>query len=49
LGWCRLEATGYIAEDNSGRGNIFPTRQQAYIKSGPDQVANSGLGGIQGG
>jgi hypothetical protein len=43
-----MRATGYVAEDNSGKGNIFPTRQQAYMKSGRDQVASEGLGGFQG-
>ncbi|KAF8067257.1 hypothetical protein HT031_002304 [Scenedesmus sp. PABB004] len=43
-------ATGYVAEDNSGRANIFPTKQQAYINSSTsDAAARQGLGGIQGG
>lgn len=44
----QMKATGYVAEDNSGKGNIFPTKQQAYMKSGRDQVAAQGLGGFQG-
>ena len=31
-----------MSEDNSGKGNIFPTRQQAYVKPGGTV---EGLGG----
>eukprot|EP00775_Hariotina_reticulata_P004762 gene4764-5012_t len=42
--------TGFVQEDNSGRANIFPTKQQAYIKSSTsDAAARQGLGGLQGG
>lgn len=42
-------ATGFVAEDNSGRANIFPTKQQAYINSNTaDAAARQGLGGAQG-
>lgn len=45
-----FKATGYVAEDNSGRANIFPTKQQAYLKSSTaDAAAKQGLGGLQGG
>lgn len=41
--------TGFVAEDNSGRSNIFPRKQQAYIKSSTsDAAARQGLGGAQG-
>lgn len=41
--------TGFIAEDNSGRANIFPRKQQAYLKSSTsDAAARQGLGGLQG-
>lgn len=41
--------TGFVAEDNSGRANIFPRKQQAYIKSSTsDAAARQGLGGLQG-
>jgi len=41
--------TGFIAEDNSGRANIFPRKQQAYLKSSTsDAAAQQGLGGVQG-
>ncbi|KAF6250821.1 hypothetical protein COO60DRAFT_1519238 [Scenedesmus sp. NREL 46B-D3] len=43
-------ATGFVAEDNSGRANIFPTKAQAYIASSKsDAAARQGLGGAQGG
>lgn len=43
-------ATGFVAEDNSGRANIFPTKQQAYLSSSrSDAAARQGLGGAQGG
>jgi hypothetical protein len=42
--------TGFVAEDNSGRSNIFPRKQQAYIKSSTsDAAAQQGLGGALGG
>jgi hypothetical protein len=42
--------TGFVQEDNSGRSNIFPRKQQAYIKSNTsDAAASQGLGGFQGG
>jgi hypothetical protein len=42
--------TGFVAEDNSGRANIFPRKQQAYISSSKaDAAAQQGLGGVQGG
>jgi hypothetical protein len=41
--------TGFVAEDNSGRANIFPRKQQAYISSSKaDAAAQQGLGGVQG-
>jgi hypothetical protein len=41
--------TGFVQEDNSGRSNIFPRKQQAYIKSNTsDAAASQGLGGFQG-
>lgn len=41
--------TGFVQEDNSGRSNIFPRKQQAYIKSSTsDAAASQGLGGFQG-
>lgn len=41
--------TGFVAEDNSGRSNIFPRKQQAYIKSSTsDAAAQQGLGGALG-
>lgn len=42
--------TGFVSEDNSGRANIFPRKQQAYISSSrADAAAQQGLGGAQGG
>ena len=38
----QLSPSGYVSEDNSGKGNIFPTRQQAYVKPGGTV---EGLGG----
>lgn len=44
-----LDDTGFVAEDNSGRSNIFPRKQQAYISSSrADAAAQQGLGGAQG-
>lgn len=41
--------TGFVAEDNSGRANIFPRKQQAYINSSTsDAAARQGIGGAQG-
>jgi hypothetical protein len=41
--------TGFVQEDNSGRSNIFPRKQQAYLKSSTsDAAASQGLGGFQG-
>eukprot|EP00195_Chlamydomonas_chlamydogama_P004823 CAMPEP_0202898770 /NCGR_PEP_ID=MMETSP1392-20130828/7200_1 /ASSEMBLY_ACC=CAM_ASM_000868 /TAXON_ID=225041 /ORGANISM="Chlamydomonas chlamydogama, Strain SAG 11-48b" /LENGTH=133 /DNA_ID=CAMNT_0049584789 /DNA_START=82 /DNA_END=483 /DNA_ORIENTATION=+ len=45
-----LDGSGYIKNDNSGRGNIFPTSSKAYYSSPTaSAVAKEGLGGFQGG
>ena len=46
----RLSSGGYIAEDNSGRGNIFAVEPRQLYTSSPtsDRAARQGLGGIQG-
>jgi hypothetical protein len=45
----RADETGFIEQDNSGRANIFPNKQQAYIRSSTsDAAASQGLGGLQG-
>lgn len=44
-----IKQSGYISEDNSGRGNIFPTQGKAYYRSPTSEsVASTGLGGFQG-
>ncbi|GAX75408.1 hypothetical protein CEUSTIGMA_g2852.t1 [Chlamydomonas eustigma] len=42
--------SGYVQNDNSGKGNIFPNTARPFISSPTSSaVASSGLGGIQGG
>ncbi|KAL6762898.1 hypothetical protein V8C86DRAFT_2508808 [Haematococcus lacustris] len=45
----KLKDTGFVTEDNSGRGNIFPTASKAFYTSPTSaKAAQQGLGGAQG-
>ena len=44
-----IDPVGYINNDNSGKGNMFPTIAKPFVSSpNTSELASSGLGGLQG-
>jgi hypothetical protein len=45
----KLDKTGWMDQDASGSGNVFPTLPKTFLRSATsEQAASTGIGGLQG-